>query len=202
MFYQHYDYIMTTDWNAIDTSIGKYLAYLLRHNPPQSIDSEGYVPIDELLSLINQQKNVQRLLGEEGLFTLNNLKDLVANCPKQRYAFNQDETKLRASQGHSTGKVSVTMETEVPPEILYHGTGSQFIKSIMSLGIDKRNRHHVHLSSDYATALNVGSRHGKPAVLQVQALKMHDAGISFFLSDNGVWLTESVPTAFISVLTK
>lgn len=27
---------------------------------------------------------------------------------------------------------------------------------------------------------------------------MHDAGFVFFLSDNGVWLTDSVPVAFLT----
>ena len=58
--------------------------------------------------------------------------------------------------------------------------------------------HHVHLSKDIETARKVGSRCGKPVILQVEAGKMHGAGLRFFLSVNGVWLTDAVPAAFLA----
>ena len=58
-------------------------------------------------------------------------------------------------------------------------------------------RQHVHLSSDMETAIAVGKRHGKPVVLEVLAGKMYEDGYAFFLSANGVWLTEVVPAAYI-----
>jgi putative RNA 2'-phosphotransferase len=48
-----------------------------------------------------------------------------------------------------------------------------------------------------ATAMAVGKRHGKPVVLEVLAGKMYEDGYAFFLSANGVWLTEVVPAAYI-----
>lgn len=62
----------------------------------------------------------------------------------------------------------------------------------------KGKRHHVHLSKDVDTARKVGARRGKPVILTVAAGKMHAAGFAFFLSVNGVWLTESVPVAFLT----
>lgn len=58
-------------------------------------------------------------------------------------------------------------------------------------------RRHVYLSREEETARKVGQRHGQPAVLAVQAGAMHAAGHEFFLSENGVWLTERVPAEFI-----
>jgi hypothetical protein len=58
--------------------------------------------------------------------------------------------------------------------------------------------HHVHLSKDTETARKVGARRGKPVILQVDAGKMNSQGIKFFLSVNGVWLTESVPSVFLA----
>jgi putative RNA 2'-phosphotransferase len=46
--------------------------------------------------------------------------------------------------------------------------------------------------------LRVGQRHGQPVVLVVRAREMAAAGHAFFLSANGVWLTERVPVEFIS----
>jgi putative RNA 2'-phosphotransferase len=61
------------------------------------------------------------------------------------------------------------------------------------------DRQHVHLSAHEETAWNVGQRHGKPVILVIQALAMHEQGHKFFLSDNGVWLTDHVPAAFIDL---
>ena len=85
-----------------------------------------------------------------------------------------------------------------PPEFLYHGTASRFIESIQKTGLEKRSRHHVHLSLELDTAKSVGGRHGKPVILVVRAKEMHDKGLKFFVSDNGVWLTDHVPVDYIN----
>jgi putative RNA 2'-phosphotransferase len=48
----------------------------------------------------------------------------------------------------------------------------------------------------------VGSRHGKPVVLTVQAGQLHRAGGQFYLSENGVWLTGAVPPKYLEVSEK
>lgn len=85
-----------------------------------------------------------------------------------------------------------------PPEFLYHGTATRFLDAILAEGLRPGQRHHVHLSEDIATATTVGQRYGKPVVLKIEALRMHSQGFAFFQADNGVWLTERVPTTFIS----
>lgn len=57
---------------------------------------------------------------------------------------------------------------------------------IQKEGLDKMSRHHVHLSDTYATVKNVGSRHGKPVVPEIDAQKMHEEGFLFYLSEDGV----------------
>ena len=85
-----------------------------------------------------------------------------------------------------------------PPDVLYHGTVERFLASIMAEGLKKGKRHHVHLSEDVETARRVGARRGKPVILQVDAGKMHSRGFTFFVSANGVWLTDSVPAVFLT----
>jgi putative RNA 2'-phosphotransferase len=55
-----------------------------------------------------------------------------------------------------------------------------------------------HLSIDAATAHQVGQRHGKPVILNVEALRLHHEGRAFYQADNGVWLTDHVPPAYLS----
>ena len=67
-------------------------------------------------------------------------------------------------------------------------------------GLRSRSRHHVHLSRDVATALVVGRRRSVDvAIFEVATGEMAAAGHVFHLSDNGVWLTASVPAAFLSL---
>ena len=70
----------------------------------------------------------------------------------------------------------------------------------MSTGIEKRNRQHVHLSHELDTAKKVGSRHGKPVILHIDSKKMYEEGIAFYLSKNGVWLTDYVDIKYIQPL--
>lgn len=84
-----------------------------------------------------------------------------------------------------------------PPEYLYHGTVEKFLESIRAQGLLKGQRHHVHLSADRATAQIVGERRGQPIILTVLSGDMARSGLLFYRSENGVWLTDHVPPAFL-----
>jgi len=124
------------------------------------------------------------------------LKHIVDTSEKKRFTFNLELTKVRANQGHSI-EIEHGFEAKKPPEILYHGTGQKSLASIRETGIDKRKRHHVHLSADQETALTVGQRHGNPVILKIMAMQMKEKGHIFYLSENHVWLTDFVPAEFI-----
>ena len=172
-------------------TISKFLSLILRHNPSKiglTLDSQGWVSIHDLLEKANAHgKQISRQL----------LDRVVAENDKKRFAISDDGHRIRASQGHSV-EIDLALSPQVPPEFLFHGTASRFVDSILQTGLNSGNRQHVHLSIDQATALKVGQRHGKPVVLVVRAGEMARSDFKFFLSDNGVWLTDSVPPAFIS----
>ncbi|VTS05583.1 RNA 2'-phosphotransferase [Tuwongella immobilis] len=172
-------------------SMSKFLSLVLRHQPQTiglSLDANGWADVDELLTRANQHgKRISREL----------LEAIVRDNDKQRFAFNDDRTRIRANQGHSVS-VDLELTPKTPPELLYHGTATRFVASIRAQGLLPRSRQQVHLSADEATAIAVGKRHGKPAVLIVAAAEMHAAGHAFFQADNGVWLTDTVPPQFLS----
>ena len=62
---------------------------------------------------------------------------------------------------------------------------------------DDRNKLYVHLSKNEETAIKVGKRHGKPVLYTVNAEEMYQDGYKFFLSKNGVWLTDRVPVKYL-----
>jgi putative RNA 2'-phosphotransferase len=105
---------------------------------------------------------------------------------------------IRANQGHSI-TVDLGLQGKMPPELLYHGTATRNVTAILHEGIKRRKRNFVHLSLDDGAALLVGRRYGKPIVLVVQAGQMHRDGFLFYLSENGVWLTEHVPAGYVAL---
>ena len=163
---------------------------MLRHSPEKiglTLDEAGWADIDTLIRLANQHhRSLSRAIIEE----------VVATNDKKRFAISPDGNSIRASQGHSVS-VELGLEPETPPGTLFHGTATRFLDSIMLQGLLPGSRQQVHLSVDAETATKVGSRHGKPVILVVSALKMHDEGHQFYLSENGVWLTDSVPAGFL-----
>jgi putative RNA 2'-phosphotransferase len=122
---------------------------------------------------------------------------VVAENDKQRFALSADGTRIRSNQGHSV-EIDLALESQEPPETLYHGTAARNLRSIEREGLRRGQRHHVHLSADPATARIVGQRHGEPVVLRVAADAMGRAGHRFYRSENGVWLTEAVPASYLS----
>lgn len=174
------------------TRISKYLSLVLRHDPGAAgvtLDAEGWVDVEELLA---------GAARHDFSFTRAELEEVVETGDKQRFALSADGKSIRANQGHSVS-VDLGLKAQTPPAVLYHGTVERFVSSIMRNGLEKRSRQHVHLSADVATATRVGSRRGKPIVLQIAAAEMHSAGFQFFLSANGVWLIDQVPAQYISM---
>ena len=143
--------------------------------------------LDDLLA--NMQK-----VGKD--IDLARLDRIVKNDNKKRYSFSEDGKKIRANQGHSI-KVDLNLKPVPPPDLLYHGTAAKNISSIKLHGLQKQSRQHLHLSHDRETAIKVGRRHGKPMVLLIKSGEMQRAGATFYLSKNGVWLTDEVKPEFI-----
>ena len=175
--------------------ISKFISLVLRHQPETiglSLDPHGWADVNELLAKARDAGvSVDRPT----------LEKVVAENDKKRFAFSEDGTKIRASQGHSI-QVDLQLEPLSPPEVLYHGSASRFQASILEKGLLPRSRQHVHLSKDGATALNVGSRHGKAVVFLVKAREMERDGLKFYLSANGIWLTEHVPAKYLELAQK
>ena len=161
---------------------GKRLAFFLRHDKGYPFDEHGW-------------REVCDLITNHG-YTMDELKEIVATNNKKRFEFSEDMTRIRARQGHSV-HVDVELDEMMPPDTLYHGTAKTVLDSIMEKGIIKGNRLYVHLSSTKETATNVGKRHGEPVVLVIDAKKMVEDGYRFFLSRNGVWLTDYVDSTYI-----
>jgi putative RNA 2'-phosphotransferase len=177
--------------NDAHVAISKFLSLVLRHSPQTinlNIDKNGWVNIDDLIQNANKYRKIH--------LTVDLINTIVETNDKQRFIISDDGKKIRANQGHSI-KVDLELETKTPPDILYHGTASRFLDSIMKEGLKPMTRQYVHLSQTEETALTVGQRHGKPIVLCINAKNMFEDGYKFYLSENNVWLVNDVPVKYI-----
>lgn len=176
-------------------NISKYISLILRHKPEvigMSLDKHGWAEVEQLINGIKQQY---------AEFDMEILEEIVRTDSKQRYSFNQDKTLIRANQGHSVN-VDVELKEQMPPSILYHGTGGKYMDSIKEQGLVGKTRLYVHLSCDLDTAKAVGKRHCKsnesPILLRIDTKQMYEDGFQFYVSENKVWLTKEVPIKYIT----
>ena len=170
--------------------VSRLLAQVLRHTPEMlglRLDANGWIDTELLLTALD-------VIGLP--VSKEQLELIVVTSDKSRFTLTADGARIRAAQGHSLG-VDLGVPSREPPEILYHGTATQNVVSIMRNGLVPNGRQHVHLSRDKDTARTVGSRHGDPIVLLVDSAGMYANGNAFYQADNGVWLTDHVPPTFI-----
>ena len=168
----------------------KFMSLVLRHTPEAAdltMDAGGWVLINDLLS---GMRNGGFNLSEDELLLV------VKTSDKKRFTISEDGMRIRAAQGHSV-KIDLGLEAKRPPDQLLHGTAEKNIPSILENGLLPQQRQHVHLSVDEVAALKVGARHGKPNLLRINAKAMFEDGHAFWLSDNGVWLSNYVPVQYI-----
>lgn len=177
----------------------KFLSLILRHQPQAidiALDKEGWADIDTLIANANRLGKIRPIL------TRAKLDEVVATNDKKRFEISYDGSQIRAVQGHSTAQVKRIFEPKIPPNPLYHGTAKHFLKPILDdkQGLTPQSRHHVHLSETIATAKKVGIRHGRLVVLVVDTEAMQQAGFEFYQAENGVWLVDSVPAEYLTIL--
>lgn len=169
----------------------RFLAYILRHNPDDIrviMSLGGWVNIRALIAATKDHKVS---------FTEDLIKKILETDVK-RYAVSADGSMIRAKYGHSV-PINLPYEGSTPPDVLYHGTSVDALKSIMDTeGLTPQTRRCVHLSEDYHTADTTGARHGSSVVLKVFAKLMNETrGTEFLNCGEGTWLVSEVPVEFI-----
>ena len=89
------------------------------------LDEHGWANVDELIAGINATGRT---------IDLESLREIVRTDSKQRYSFSEDETLIRANQGHSI-PVDVELKEKEPPEFLYHGTAARFLDIVDDISL-------------------------------------------------------------------
>lgn len=184
---------------AQDTiTISKYLSYILRHGAQKEqfqIDSEGFISVDEIIK-------------RKG-YNLDQIKFVVENNDKKRFYLKEVEGKyfIRANQGHTVVVENLELKPILDPKeipVAVHGTNFNAWEQIKIKGLSRMSRNHIHLASGEFGDPGVisGVRKSAKIMVFIDTAKAMNAGMKFFLSTNGVILTEGfdgiIPPEFIS----
>lgn len=183
---------MTKNKQMNQRKLSKFLSLILRHKPETiniQLDKNGWANLDELITGLRTKGMIVKL---------RDIEEVVAENDKQRFKLDLENNRIRANQGHSI-KVDVELQETEPPAVLFHGTAKRYLDNILAKGLKKMSRQHVHLSQDKLTATKVGQRHGKPVILRIDAQALRNTGQKFYLSENGVWLSDDITSEYITL---
>jgi putative RNA 2'-phosphotransferase len=174
--------------------LSKTISHALRHAPEQyglTLDKEGWVAVPDLLIALHRRRKQWEQVQEADLLAI------MAQSDKQR--FELKDGKIRAYYGHSIVE-KIERAPSAPPPVLYHGTTSRAAEAILREGLKPMNRQYVHLSADRATAIQVARRRtNQPAILKIATDQAQQAGVTFYLGNESVWLAAVIPAQYITL---
>lgn len=166
--------------------VSKTLSFVLRHGAIKEkvpISPDGFVKISDLINYFIKK----------GIYlSTSDFHAIVSNCVKKRFELMGDA--IRANQGHSLKEIKldthriVLSPTEIPKVI--HGTYMKNLASIKAKGLSRMNRNHIHCASS-TNALS-GMRSNCDLIVEIDSVAAMGDGIVFYISKNGVILTEGI----------
>lgn len=172
--------------------LSKMLSYLLRHSAHShnlSIDSQGFVPVAEIIQLLN--------------VSFADIEQVVQCNKKQRFTLKQEPNTtgiyyIRANQGHSFSVPDLDLALiSEPLESCFHGTYQSVLPAILnSGGLSKMQRNHIHMTHSLDSIS--GIRHSVDALIHIDMKAAMQDGIAFYHSQNNVILTEGDSNGFLS----
>ncbi|EPQ56750.1 hypothetical protein GLOTRDRAFT_39589 [Gloeophyllum trabeum ATCC 11539] len=181
--------------------VSKTLSWILRHGAQSEkieMRPDGYVRVSDIVSFAIISSKFQGVDFET-------VENIVKNNDKQRYKMvkepdpksptNEEVWWIRANQGHSIKTVAVDMKRitsawDIPTGIAVHGTTLEAWSLIAQKGLSKMRRNHIHLAQGVpGSGVLSGMRRSSQILIYINVQKAIDAGIEFFLSENGVVLT-------------
>lgn len=179
----------------------RYLTSLLRHqavNQGYKMDGRGFVSVDEI------KKRCNNISFEE-------IEEIVKADNKGRFEMEERKGRwyIRAVQGHSIPNINPDLHlvkdpSEIP--IVVHGTNKKAYESIITTGLNRMERNHIHFAHGTPEDETVisGMRKTSKVMIFIDVPKAMEAGIQFYKSSNGVILSDGIdgtinPSFFLRV---
>ncbi|WP_146361997.1 RNA 2'-phosphotransferase [Arthrobacter yangruifuii] len=177
------------------TEISRVLSHALRHAPGEyllELDPEGWAPISDVLGALHRLGPGWAYVDEAVLW------EVLEASEKKRHQMSNG--RIRAVHGHSV-PVRPAEEPCTPPVMLFHGTARASLAAIRRSGLLPMKRQYVHLAETVEQAHQVGQRKdADPVILRIATDIAASAGVGFYRSASGVWLSGAIPASAVEVL--
>ncbi|CZS97860.1 related to tRNA 2`-phosphotransferase [Rhynchosporium graminicola] len=192
-----------------EVMVSKALSKLLRHAAVEAglkLDAEGFASVEQVMKW-PRLKSLQIIFDD--------IRTAVSDNAKQRFSMkpspslegtpdlnseNPSDWVIRANQGHSIAVdsasllVPITVAAGNVPDIVVHGTYFAFYQTIVeSGGLKKMTRNHIHFSTglpEDKQGVISGMRKDAEILIYVDVKQSLEDGVEWWLSENGVVLTE------------
>ncbi|KAL5328432.1 hypothetical protein ACEPPN_001931 [Leptodophora sp. 'Broadleaf-Isolate-01'] len=199
-----------------EVMVSKALSKLLRHAAVEAglkLDAEGFASVEQVMKW-PRLKSLQ--------ITFADIQTAVSDNAKQRFSMkpspslkgppdlNSEDPSdwvIRANQGHSIAVdsasllVPITVAAGNVPETVVHGTYFAFYQTIVdSGGLKKMTRNHIHFSTglpEDKQGVISGMRKDAEILIYVDVKQSLEDGVEWWLSENGVVLTEGDQTGVL-----
>ena len=173
--------------------LSRFLAMVLRHRAHQfelPMDDEGFVPVDELLEVIEEQRSLDWVVPEH-------LEFLTRRGDRKRFEIR--DGGMRATYGHSFHRPIRYQEVQ-PPEHLYVPVPKAQVPQVKAQGLRPLGRQYVHLSEEKSEAEEIARRHDDGSlVVTVRAQEAAQRGVPFYRPTNGLYLVGHLPSQFMDM---
>lgn len=180
--------IIVTPTRVINTqsrkkeAVSKYMSYILRHHPPESMEKNGFMDFDKLVEMVKTQYNIDKKF----------IEFVVQTDSKGRFEIKNNT--IRAVYGHS-----VPVNVDLPSSdisVLYHGTTKKAADRILQEGIKPKSRQKVHLSPSKEIAIEVGKRKCEnPVILKIKLKR----NVIVKKASDSVYVADFIPPELISI---
>lgn len=158
-----------------------YLSLVLKYKPEYAgvtLDEYGWTNVSDLIQGVSKKYPIDIDILEEIVYTDN----------RQRYQFNHNHTRIRATRRTLNSKTDLVRSK--PPENLYFVASKKQIDAIDRDGLMPKESRYVRLTDNI--------KPNKTAfAYRISSGLMHNASFIFYRSNNGDWLTERIPRGFI-----
>ncbi|KAG6334570.1 hypothetical protein ID866_4525 [Astraeus odoratus] len=187
-----------------EVRLSKSLSWLLRHGAKTAglqIRPDGYARVSDVLANAMFKDvtfpQLQKIVNadQKGRFHL-------SFEPQPSGSSNPNDLWwIRANQGHTMKDIKLDLRpivsaSEIPMGV--HGTTRKAWELIATQGLSKMRRNHIHLAQGIpGSGVLSGMRNSSQVLIFIDIQKAIDAGIQFYLSENGVLLTEGDANGFL-----
>lgn len=173
--------------------VGRILAGALRHFPEKfgvTMDAEGWVRIEEFCNELRDQKDELHWVKPYHIVALG------VTDPKGRYQIEGEQ--IRATYAHSIDVDLSSLPEDDVPRALYYPVSEEELDVVLDRGLTPADRKMVHLSGTYESAVTAGEhRVDEPIILEIDAAKAQETGITIRKAGTTVYVTDEVPPRFV-----